>query len=148
MKTDCIEWTHSRNKKDGNRLDYGQVRRDGKMRKAHRVAWEESYGPIPDGALVLHTCDNPPCVNPAHLYLGSHSDNAKDRERRGRGRDVVGSRNGHSTITEQTAIRVKMMRGVLSASLVSRVLGISINQVCQIMNGKAWKHVTAQTRYC
>lgn len=147
MKTNCVEWDKSRNLKKGDRLDYGQVRVGDKMKKAHRVAWEKAFGKIPSGMLVLHRCDNPPCVNPEHLYLGTHQDNALDRERKGRGRDSSGNANGRASIPEQTAIRLKMVSGVLSASACARVLGISVNQVCLIMNGKAWKHVTANTRY-
>lgn len=147
MQTECIEWPYSRNIKDGNRLDYGQVRVGNKMRKAHRVAWEKANGPIPHGMCVLHKCDNPPCVNPDHLYLGTHVDNAKDRESRGRGRDQAGVNNGRALISEQTAIRLKMLNGVLSASTAARALGLSITPVWKAMNGKAWKHVTAQTRY-
>lgn len=107
--SDCIEWDKSRNIKDGNRLDYGQVRVGDKMKKAHRVAWESAHGPIPDGLLVLHKCDNPPCVNVEHLYLGTHADNARDRESRGRGRPQGGAFNPNSKVSEQTAIRMKMV---------------------------------------
>jgi hypothetical protein len=55
-------------------------------RFAHRLAWTMANGPIPEGKWVLHTCDNPPCVNPAHLFLGSAKDNAQDRDRKGRDR--------------------------------------------------------------
>lgn len=144
---DCIEWELSRNIKTKNRFDYGQVRVGKKMKKAHRVAWEKEKGPIPKGMLVLHKCDNPPCVNINHLFLGTHSTNALDREAKGRGRDSSGIKNKKAKIQEQTAIRIKMLKGVLSASLIARTLGISANSVCRIMNDEAWKHVTANTRY-
>jgi len=52
--------------------------------KAHRIAWEIFFGPIPEGMKVLHTCDNPPCVNPFHLFLGTQKDNTQDAIRKGR----------------------------------------------------------------
>ena len=75
----CIEWTGSRNPKG-----YGQKKVGGKTIFAHRWAWEQANGPIPDGLHVLHTCDNPPCVNVDHLFLGTNADNVKDRDAKGR----------------------------------------------------------------
>jgi len=64
-------------------LPYGLIF-DRRTRRAHRVAWELTHGPIPEGLNVLHRCDNPPCCNPAHLFLGTDGDNAADREAKGR----------------------------------------------------------------
>lgn len=76
---DCWEWTGTRVP-----FGYGILIVDGKQKRAHRVAYEEFVGPIPDDALVCHKCDNPPCINPAHLFIGTHIDNAKDRNAKGR----------------------------------------------------------------
>lgn len=78
--TGCIEWTGSRTG-DG----YGQIFANGRTVKTHRLAWELVNGPIPDGLIVCHTCDNPPCCNVNHLFLGTHRDNAQDKERKRRG---------------------------------------------------------------
>lgn len=80
----CHEYTGSRSPRG-----YGQVYRGRGKRPyhAHRLAWELAHGPIPAGMHILHTCDNPPCVNPAHLSLGTHADNMADMARKGRAGD-------------------------------------------------------------
>jgi len=63
---------------------YGQIQHEGKVQPAHRVSWVLARGPIPDGLCVLHRCDNPPCTNPEHLFLGTKKDNMMDAARKGR----------------------------------------------------------------
>ena len=77
---DCWVWTGARDASGYGSFHMcarGQV-------PAHRAAWEFNFGPIPPGLLVCHTCDNPPCVNPAHLFLGTYSDNMQDCISKGR----------------------------------------------------------------
>ena len=77
--TACIEWTGRCN--DGGYGTWGR-------KLAHRLAWVEANGPIPAGMCVLHACDNPPCINVDHLWLGTQADNAADRESKGRGNSL------------------------------------------------------------
>lgn len=77
----CHEFTGMR---DSN--GYGRVKRKGKRYSTHRVAYAAANGPIPEGLVVCHSCDNPPCVNPDHLWLGTHGDNHRDKIAKGRGR--------------------------------------------------------------
>lgn len=67
---------------------------------AHRIAWALTNGPIPEGLHCLHRCDNPPCVRPSHLFVGTALDNALDRERKSRGNHVTGDRHGSRTHPE------------------------------------------------
>lgn len=79
--SDCIEWTGAIN--SGG---YGNLWYEGKYWKAHRLAWAQANGPIPPGMFVLHRCDNPPCVNLEHLFLGTAADNTADMLAKGRSR--------------------------------------------------------------
>lgn len=72
-----------------NNKGYGMVRVDGRLDTAHRVAYSITKGEIPEGLVVRHDCDNPPCFNPAHLFVGTHQDNVDDKEKKGRGVRVV-----------------------------------------------------------
>lgn len=79
---ECWEWTASvRQGRDGG---YGMFWVDGKCWGAHRVSWTLHFGPIPDGLCVLHRCDNRPCQNPGHLFLGTKKDNNRDKSAKGR----------------------------------------------------------------
>jgi hypothetical protein len=76
---DCWVWTGAR-----SGAGYGQININDVLVFTHRFSWELHHGPIPDGLLVCHHCDNPPCCNPAHLFLGTPSDNMVDKIRKGR----------------------------------------------------------------
>ena len=98
----CWLWTGST---DG--WGYGQFHLEGKNRKANRVSWWLRRGPIPDGVLVLHICHVPQCVNPDHLYLGSHQNNSDDSVRSGRAwwLRVTHCKSGHEFTPENTCVR-------------------------------------------
>lgn len=142
----CLEWTGSL------RGGYGQVSRDGRPAKAHRVMAELTFGPLPDGAAVMHTCDNPPCINPAHLVVGTQPENVADMWAKGRdGRAVHpddrwarGSRVGTSRLTEEQVALIKrdLARGVPRRA-VAREYGVSTGTVGFIKNGTSWRHVEA-----
>jgi HNH endonuclease len=92
--TDCWEWQHAT-----NNIGYGMFRwASGKMRTAHRASYEIHKGPIPTGLSVCHTCDNPKCVNPEHLWAGTLKDNAQDMVAKGRcGMGMLGRKHALGT---------------------------------------------------
>ena len=97
---DCWTWMARRQPRGG----YGQFQLDGRTRSAHRVAWTLTNGPIPDGLCVLHRCDNPPCVNPEHLWLGTKAENNQDMTEKGRRFSPTHCKHGHEFTEKNTYI--------------------------------------------
>lgn len=136
----CWEWTGS-----SMIRGYGSFRvggRAGASFMAHRVAWVVYRGPIPEGLLVCHHCDNPACVNPDHLFLGTQRENTHDMMNKGRqrfgGKGVVGDR--RLTAEDVLAIRLASEAGELRNEAALR-FGISVGTVSDITSGKTWKDV-------
>jgi hypothetical protein len=107
-----------------------------RFHKAHRFSWELHNGPIPEGMHVLHHCDKPPCVNPRHLFLGDQAANNADRDRKGRGGDRRGERNGRAILTDKQVeqIRQRYARGKLTQLELGREFGVSEAQVWRIVH--------------
>lgn len=89
-----------------NTNGYGSIWHNKKTRLVHRLFWATFKGPIPEGTCLLHKCDNPPCINPKHLFLGTLSDNSKDRDQKKRGKDSRKTHcvRGHEFSTENTRL--------------------------------------------
>lgn len=131
----CWLWTRYRTPHG-----YGRVAYKSKAELAHRVSWFLANGPIPDGMGVLHSCDNPPCVNPAHLFLGTSLDNNADC--RSKGRHAYGERNGVSKLTRDDVIRIRAERANGRAQRdIAYSYGVSQSLVSMVTNGKLWVHV-------
>lgn len=123
-----------------------------KTEAAHRVSWELSFGPVPEGLCVLHKCDNPPCVRPDHLFLGTHKNNAEDRDRKGRGfRGRIpentarqrGSKNQNAKLDEQKviAIREEYAAGEVSQTALAEKNGVNQTKISDVVCGRTWSHV-------
>lgn len=124
---------------------YGFLQGDpGGMRwvRAHRLSWELHVGPIPAGAVVCHRCDNPPCVNPAHLFIGTRKDNNADRAAKGRGRENrqrgEANTNTHLKKADVTMIRAMAKKGY-SQTRIGSFFGLSQPQVSKIVRGRSWE---------
>ena len=151
----CWLWTGARNE-----YGYGNVHFAGRYHKAHRVAYGLTVGPIPNGLFVCHTCDNPPCVNPAHLWLGTNADNLQDMRDKGRyltpkriaayqamavaqrGRvGIKGERNGNARLTAAAVelIRTRYAAGSISQDALAAEYGVSQVRISQIVRGRGWR---------
>ena len=130
----CWVWTGAL---DGG--GYARVFFNGKSRKASRIVFEALVRPIPAGLNVLHTCDNRTCLNPAHLYLGTYKDNARDRDARGRRTAPVGERNPNAKLTEDAVrhIRATSESGVA----LSARFDVSESLIRHVRTLRSWKHV-------
>lgn len=117
---------------------------------AHRLAWGLSAGPIPDGLFVCHHCDNPPCVNPDHLFLGTPRDNSHDMVLKARywteglplPRQPRGTRHGLARLDESSvrSIRARVGAGETQQS-VADAFGVHLMTINHVVHGRTWKHV-------
>ncbi len=116
---------------------YGGFNIEGKTFRVHRFSWELINGPIPTGLYVLHKCDTPACVNPKHLFLGSHKDNMDDAKRKKRMN--VGINNGSSKLTPEKV--KKILRDVRTQRLVAKDYGVSRQLISLIKRKIIWSHI-------
>lgn len=135
---DCIEETRGHR----NPAGYVEVYVKGKKGKrffAHRVAWEQANGPIPTGLVVRHKCDNPPCIDPDHLEIGTLADNVRDMDERGRRRPNRGEDCGTHKLTEE------QVREILTSPEMGKMLaakyGVNKSAISRIRNGTRWAHL-------
>jgi len=131
---DCWVWHGSQNKQG-----YGNFWYSGKCLKAHRASWMMAYGEIPSGLDVLHKCDNPACVRPEHLFLGTDVDNANDRSRKGRSKPRKGETNGNAKLTEQDVAEIRSIGGNRHA--LAKKYGVSDSLISHVINRRIWRHV-------
>ena len=106
---------------------------------AHRLAWELANGPIPVGLHVLHRCDNPGCVRPAHLFLGTNADNCRDKALKGR--SLRGERNAKAKLTEADVREIRRLGPTVAKAEIAQRFGITRQQVVHILSRAQWKHV-------
>jgi predicted XRE-type DNA-binding protein len=134
---ECWEWQAGRYKSD-----YGQFKLNGKVVRAHRVVWElVNKQLIPEGQCVLHSCDNPPCCNPTHLFLGNHQENMDDMIAKGRFVHQPGEQNGRAKLTESQVVDIRQLwtTGQYTQRQLAYIYGVCQKQISNIIRHKRWR---------
>jgi hypothetical protein len=134
----CLEFTGSRNARGYGQLgSYRPKTGDTRPSLAHRAVWEYHNGPIPEGLVVRHTCDNPACVEIAHLLLGTRADNSADMVARGRGRALKGEENPRCKLTDAEVEEVRtLVAGGATRREVGERFGVHPTHIGRIVGGK------------
>jgi hypothetical protein len=133
---DCWNWLGPL---DGN--GYGVFSIDGRTVRANRMALELGKGPIPDGLIAMHLCDNRACCNPGHIRAGTQADNMLDM--RNKGRQAKGERNGRSKLTAADVLAIRELYGsyVNSTGQLAKGFGVDKATIRAIVRGETWKHL-------
>lgn len=150
---ECWIWTASRNPDGYGKINSGG--RHGPTLRAHRVSYELAYGPIPEGLDVCHRCDNPPCVNPAHLFVGTPLDNMQDAVQKGHVHNgdrhythrepsltVRGEQKGTAKLTNEQVreIRHQAHQGFPQRA-IAKQFGVQESTISMIVRRRLWKHL-------
>lgn len=135
-KDGCWEWVGYRDPNGYGRMDVSD-----RPMLAHRVSYLVHYGSIPDGMAVLHKCDQPKCVNPEHLFLGTQADNVRDMHAKGRARKraLRGPEHGMAKLDERKVRAIRAWQGSLKD--IAARYGITASTACDVRKRKTWKHI-------
>lgn len=134
----CWEW-HGALFTDG----YGTIKFKGRQWRAHRLAYFLTHPAANQTLCVLHRCDNPPCCNPAHLFLGTKTDNAKDRQQKGRTSRLFGESHGLSKLKTESVLQMRKLYSdkIATQYELASAFGVSQSTVSDIIRRVAWPHI-------
>lgn len=135
----CLIWTGMK-----DHHGYGMVKLAGRMQRAHRLMYGVHHGEIPDGLVVMHSCDNPSCVEISHLSAGTQRDNIDDMVEKGRSRRLLGEMNPKSKFTRDqiSEIRRRFIKydRVHGAAPMAREFSVSKTAILDVIHRKNWSH--------
>lgn len=124
---------------------YGAIVSNGRRLRAHRVAWQLTHGPIPEGMCACHHCDTPACINPDHLFLGTNGDNNRDRNAKGRTYMPRSEQIPNAKLTDVLVAEIKArLRNGEPHSRLAPDYGVSRQTISAIACGRRWAHVVAK----
>ena len=131
-------WGWSGNIKDG----YGTIKKDKQSIKIHRYIWEKTYGPIPDGLIICHKCDNPPCSNIDHLFLGTHADNFKDMLSKKRQKGPIADKNYNTKLKKEDVYKIReFISSGMPLKEIAKLFGLNYCYMYSIKHRKTWAHL-------
>lgn len=124
-----------------NNKGYGKIKINQKDISAHRFSWELHFGKIPKDLYICHHCDNPPCVNPNHLFLGTSKDNIDDMKNKNR--QAKGENNGNSKLTSKQVEEIKRLyyEGKITQIEIAKIFNVAHTTILNINRNKTWKHI-------
>lgn len=138
----CWEWIGGKNDEGYGKFTLDQ---NGGTIPAHRYSYKLNVGSLPNDMLVCHHCDNPSCVNPTHLFLGTAEDNAIDKETKNRGNHPVGSECHLSKLTEKDVITIRgtipMEEIIIKAKDLAKTYNVAVSTIYDILFRKTWRHI-------
>ena len=139
---DCWLWTGNKNDKN-----YGRFVWFDREEYAHRVSYIIAFGSIPKGLHILHSCDNPQCVNPVHLTAGTHGDNMRDMFAKNRRQNPKGEQNGNNKLTADQVIEIRRIykKRITPLTKLAEQFGVDRTTIHQIVTNKTWKELSATT---
>lgn len=121
---------------------YGEITINGKCIRAHRLSYGLFKGPIPKGLFVLHTCDNPSCVRPEHLWLGTQKQNMQDMLSKGRANKAIGENNGMVKLTEKEVLEIRCKHAAgISKNQLEVEYNVGRRCITKIIKNITWRHI-------
>jgi len=139
----CWEWQGAKSS-----FGHGRVKQGGRLLLPHRVVFEAFNGSLAEGELVLHHCDNPACVNPRHLFKGSHSDNMKDCAAKGRLGSQThpephqGVNHSGAKLTDEAVREIRRSAGIVPIKQMARQFGVHKSIIQKVIKRQRWAHVS------